>query len=86
MKSVGLVVDQLALMSEERRNLGQPTDLPAVKVSQWRVSIESIEKRTGLSFGKVVNDADTIKQEKQPVVGEALILINSFEALLPNQA
>jgi endonuclease G len=85
MKSVGIIVDQLPLMSEERRNLGQPRDLPAVNVSHWRVPIASIEKRTGLSFGAVVNDADTIKQEEQPVVGEALILINSFEALLPKQ-
>jgi endonuclease G len=85
LKSVGLVVDQLALLSEERKNLGQPKDLPSVNVSQWRVPIASIEKRTRLSFGEAVNNADTIKLEAQPHVGEALILVNSFEDLLPKK-
>ena len=50
------------------------------------VPIASIEKRSGLSFGKAINDADTIKQGAQPVVGEALILVKSFDDLLPKQA
>jgi endonuclease G, mitochondrial len=82
-KSVGLIVDQGPLLSESRKNLGQPKSLPSVNVSQWRVPIASIEKRSGLSFGKAINDADTIKQSGQPVVGEALILVKSFDDLLP---
>ena len=86
LKSVGLVVDQLALLSETRKSLGQPKDLPSVNVTHWRVSIATIEQRTGLSFGKAVNDADTIKSSAQPVVGEAIIVIKSFEDLLPKQS
>jgi len=85
LKSVGLVVDQLPLLSEQRKSLGQPKDLPSVNVSHWRVPIASIEKRTSLSFGKAINDADTIQQGTQPDVGEALILIKSFDDLLPKQ-
>ena len=84
-KSVGLVVDQLPLLSESRKNLGQPKALPSVSVSQWRVPIASIEKRAGLSFGKNVLDADTIKQSAQPTVGEALVMVTSFDDLLPKQ-
>lgn len=83
MKSVGLIVDQSALLSETRRNLGQPQALPAVDVSQWRVPIASIERRTGLSFGNVVTGADTIRSEAQPAVGEAILAVKSFQDLLP---
>jgi endonuclease G len=86
MKSVGLVVDQSALLHETRRSLGAPHDLPAVNVSQWRVSIASIEQRTGLSFGDVVKAADTIKSETQPAVGEAILAVRSFADLLPQSA
>jgi endonuclease G len=86
LKSVGLIVDQLALLSEERRFLGRPHDLPSVDVSHWRISIATIEGRTGLSFGADVNAADTIRRPDQPVVGEALIRIKSFADLLPPQA
>lgn len=85
LKSVGLVVDQLALLSESRKNLGQPRDLPAVSVAQWRVAIASIEKRTGLSFGATVNNADTITEEEQPTVGEAIRAVTSFDDLLPKK-
>lgn len=85
LKSVGLVVDQLPLMGEERRNLGQPRDLPAVNVAQWRVPIKSIESRTGLEFIGALRDADTIRDEEQPGVGEALIAVRSLDDLLPRQ-
>lgn len=70
-KAVGLVVDQSQLMTETRKNLGQPHDLPAVNVSHWRVSVADIERRTGLTFADAVRDADTIAQAGQPQVGEA---------------
>jgi len=82
-KSVGLVVDQRSLLSETRRNLGQPRDVAAVDVSHWRVSITSIEQRTGLDFGATVRHADTISHEGQPLVGEAQIMVKSFADLLP---
>jgi endonuclease G, mitochondrial len=82
-KSVGLVVDQRNLLSEPRKNLGQPHDVPAVDVSHWRLAIKSIEQRTGLDFGVTIQDADTISQERQPQVGEAQILVKSFADLLP---
>ncbi len=84
LKSVGLVVDQLNLLSETRRSLGAPRDVESVDVSQWRVSIASIEKRTGLDFGAAVRGADTIAQGTQPNVGaEAQVLVRSLEDLLP---
>lgn len=82
LRSVGLVVDQLALLDEERSNLGKPRDVP-IDVKQWRVPIQTIEKRTGLSFGDRVRDADTISQPEQPKVGEAQILIRAMSDLLP---
>src|SRR5262249_27194397 len=69
LKAVGLVVDQRALLSEARKSLGAPKDLPSVNVTHWRVKIDEIEKRTGLDFGKNVRDADTIGQLAQPLVG-----------------
>jgi endonuclease G len=78
LKSVGLVVDQLTLLDEERKSLGQPKELPGVNVKQWRVAIKNIEQRTGLSFGNTVNGADTIGQGTQPTVGEAQVAVTSF--------
>lgn len=73
LKAVGLVVDQGPLLDEARVNLGPPTSPSHVDVRQWRVSIESIEKRTGLDFGSDVRHADTIGQAQQPnVAGEAV--------------
>jgi endonuclease G len=84
LKAVGLIVDQLALLSETRKKMGTPHSLPSVNVSQWRVPISSIEKKTGLSFGLAVNNADTIGAN-QPTVGEALIAVTSFDDLLPKK-
>jgi endonuclease G len=79
LKSIGLVVDQLNLLSERRVNLGPPRDVPFVAVNQWRVAIAQIERRTGLDFGDEVRNADTISVEGQPPVGgEAARLIRSF--------
>ncbi len=66
LKSVGLVVDQLELLSETRRYLGQPNETPAVNVSQWRVHVADIAKRTDLIFPVNVIEADTIGQPIQP--------------------
>jgi endonuclease G len=76
LKAVGMVVDQLALLSEERKSFGAPKPASSVNVSHWRVPISLIETRTGLDFGKVVRKADTIAKTGQPTVGEeALVLI-----------
>jgi endonuclease G, mitochondrial len=82
LKSVGLIVDQVALLDEERRSLGQPQAVPSVNVSQWRVGIKTIEQRTKLDFGDTIRNADTIGTTAQPTVGEALIQVTSFEDLL----
>jgi len=83
LKAVGLVVDQLALLSEQRGAPGKPNDRPSASVSHWRLGIAQIEKRTGLLFGDAVRAADTIGSVAQPAVGaEAVIPINSFEDLL----
>jgi endonuclease G len=74
LKAVGLVVDQLPLLAETRHGLGAPHDLPSVDVTQWRVAIPQIEKRTGLDFGAAVRQADTIRRGAQPVVGEEAAL------------
>lgn len=81
-RSVGLVVDQLKLLGEERRGLKQAGDAPS-DVSEWRVAIKEIEKRTGLDFGNAVRDADTIKEAGQPTVGEARVLMRAADDLLP---
>ena len=83
LKSVGLVVDQRALLSEERKGGIKPKPVTSVDVSQWRVGIQTIEARTGLDFSAAVRTADTINDEAQPHVGEAQILIRSREDLLP---
>jgi endonuclease G len=85
LKAVGMVVDQLALLSEPRKSLGTPQPSSSVDVSHWRVLIEQIEKRTGLDFGKVIRKADTIASAKQPVVGaeaKALIPIRSLSDIV----
>jgi endonuclease G, mitochondrial len=85
LKAVGMVVDQLALLSEERKSLGTPQPSSSVNVSHWRVAISQIEKRTGLDFGKAVRKADTIATANQPVVGEealSLIPINSLSDIV----
>lgn len=69
LKAVGLVVDQLALLGEQRVFLGEPQDVPSVDVAQWRVPIPSIEARTGLDFGAKIRAADTIATGVQPAVG-----------------
>jgi endonuclease G, mitochondrial len=82
LKAVGLVVDQLALLSKTRSG-GQPHDGVSVDVAHWRVAIPLIEKRTGLDFGPAVRDADTISMPGQPPVGaEAARPIRSFEDIL----
>lgn len=84
-KSVGLVVDQLQLLSEQREHGIKPGPPAFVKVNQWRTAVTDIEKRTGLDFGEAVRDADTIESKKQPVVGEAKVVvpITKMSDLLP---
>jgi endonuclease G, mitochondrial len=86
-KSVGLVVDQLQLLSEQRHGGVAPGPPAFVNVSQWRVAIPDIEKRTGLDFGDEIRDADTIESKNQPVVGEAKVAIpiQSMSDLLPKE-
>ncbi len=69
LKSVGLVVDQLPLLTEERRSLGQPQDAPFFDVSTWRVPVADIGTRTGLKFDADVVAADTIGVPTQPQPG-----------------
>jgi endonuclease G len=85
LRSVGLVVDQLALLGEERKAI-KPAGAGPTNVAQWRVSIPEIERRTNLDLGEAVRQADTIKEEQQPVVGEAKLMIRSFSDLLPASA
>ncbi|SKC81320.1 DNA/RNA endonuclease G, NUC1 [Burkholderia sp. CF099] len=80
-KAVGLVADQLNLLSEARHSLGAPHDLQQVDVNHWRVSVANIETKTGLDFSSVVRNADTIGQAGQPNVGEARVLIKNFSAI-----
>lgn len=82
LKAVGLVVDQLALLSESRVNLGQPHEVHNVNVNQWRVAITNIEQRTGLDFGAKVRGADTISDVQQPNVGEAAVRLAGLEDIL----
>jgi endonuclease G, mitochondrial len=69
LKAVGLVADQLPLLGEPRRNLGEPRDQAQVDVSQWRTPITTIEARTGLEFADAIRAADTIADSEQPDVG-----------------
>ena len=70
LRSVGLVADQLQLLSESRVALGQPQDVPRVEVSQWRVHVQDIGKRTGLIFDPAIVAADTIGKPVQPQPGK----------------
>jgi endonuclease G, mitochondrial len=85
LKSVGLVVDQLALLSEQRSGLAPPQDVPFVDVSTWRVPVADIGTRTGLTFDADVVAADTISLPKQPQPGaEAArrVLIRSLQDIV----
>jgi endonuclease G len=83
LKSVGLIVDQLPLLSESRKNLGSPREAAAIDVSQWRVPIGEIEQRTGLTFDKAIRDADTFGAQAQPAVGaERRVLLRSLDGIL----
>jgi endonuclease G, mitochondrial len=81
LKAVGMVVDQLASLSEERKSLGTPQASSSVNVSHWRVAVTQIEKRTGLDFGKAIRKADTIASTDQPVVGEEALTLVPIQAL-----
>jgi endonuclease G len=76
-KSVGLVVDQLQLLSITRHGVKVGSDT-TVQVKQWRAKISDIAAKTGLIFDPVIVDNDTISQPGQPAVGEARTLIRSF--------
>lgn len=79
LRCVGLVVDQLALLGEPRTFVGMPHDLPSVDVQQWRVSVPSIEARTGLDFGVALRNADTIARPDQPDAGrEAAVPLRRY--------
>jgi endonuclease G, mitochondrial len=80
-KAVGLVVDQLKLLSEVRQSLATPQSLPSVDVNHWRVPIEKIETLANLDFGNAVRAADTIKDAGQPNVGESSVLIAGFQSI-----
>jgi endonuclease G, mitochondrial len=83
LKAVGLIVDQLALLSESRVALKPPAQLASVNVSHWRVGIKTIEEKTGLDFGKTIRDADTISAGGQPAVGaEKAVLMRDSKDLL----
>ncbi len=70
LKAVGLVVDQLKLLSEERNKaLPRPSGVARVDVSHWRMHIADIAKRTGLAFDPAIIEADTIGQPSQPQPG-----------------
>lgn len=83
LRAVGLVVDQLHLLSEQRINLGPPRDIPSVDVSEWRLPITLIEQRTDLKFGDAIVAADTFGSGGQPQVGgESLVRIKSLDDFL----
>ena len=69
LKAVGMVVDQLPLLSETRSYMGQPKNIKQVDVAQWRVAIVDIGKRTDLLFSDAIVQADTIWQSGQPQPG-----------------
>ena len=78
-----MTVDQLALLSE-KRDKGIMSQNPShVDVTEWRVPIAEIEKRTNLDFGDAVREADTITSGQQPTVGEARILLKQKSDILP---
>lgn len=69
LKSVGLVVDQLQLLSEERVGLQQPQEVSHVDVSVWRVPVQDIGTRCELLFDPSLVAADTIGQQVAPQPG-----------------
>lgn len=71
LKAVGMVVDQLPLLSEQRVNMGQPKEVSHVDVSQWRMHIQDIGARTGLVFNDTLIQADTIGQPQAQPGAEA---------------
>ncbi len=82
LKSVGLVVDQLALLGEERTGLARPQEIEFVDVQTWRVPIADIGTRTGLKFDTNIVAADTIALKGQPQPGaeaERRVLIRSLQ-------
>ncbi|AON53488.1 DNA/RNA non-specific endonuclease [Herbaspirillum seropedicae] len=81
LRAVALVADQSALLSESRHSLGAPQALPSVEVNHWRVAVPEVEQMTGLDFGKLVRQADTIAAGQQPQVGEARQRITSFDQI-----
>ena len=85
-KAVAMVVDQLALLDEARKSLGSPKDLTTVDVQHWRVAVDTIERRTGLSFPQAVRDADTFGQAAQRRVGEAAVPISAWTDIPLGQA
>lgn len=85
LRSVGLVVDRLPLLNEERRSLGQPQDTPFFDVSTWRVAVADIGTRTGLKFDADVVAADTMGQAVQPRPGSEAarrVLIRSLQDIV----
>jgi endonuclease G len=50
-------------------------------VNHWRVAVTEVERMTGLDFGKLVRQADTIAAGQQPQVGEARQRITSFDQI-----
>lgn len=71
LRAVGMVVDQLPLLSEERVKMGQPKEVSHVDVSQWRMHIQDIGARTGLVFDAAIIQADTIGQPQPQPGAEA---------------
>lgn len=88
LKSVGLIVDQSALLDESRVKFGPPHDVARVNIQQFRVAVNEIERDTGLDFGNDIRDADTFELKAQPQVGEAqaAILLRSQTDVLPAAA
>ncbi len=82
LKSVGMVVDQLPLLGETRpKGLPQPKEVSHVDVSQWRVHIADIARRTELVFDAGIVAADTIGQPQPQPGAEAAnrLRINSLQ-------
>jgi endonuclease G, mitochondrial len=72
LKAVGMVADQLPLLGEERgKGIARPVEGQQIDVSQWRVHVQDIGKRTGLTFDAAVVAADTIGQPQPQPGAEA---------------
>lgn len=72
LKSVGMVADQLQLLGEERgKGVARPIEGQQIDVAQWRVHVQDIGERTGLSFDAAVVAADTIGQPQPKPGAEA---------------